>query len=54
LLFEDNNADSLLAAYGRLAGIRAQLISGGCTTAKQYNWQTIAANLTDIYRGLLQ
>lgn len=54
LLFEDNNADSLLAAYDRLAGMQAQLIAGGCTTAKQYNWQTIAANLTDIYRGLLQ
>ena len=54
LLFEDNNADSLAAAYHRLAGIREQLISGGNITARAYNWQTIAAKLTDIYRGLLQ
>ena len=54
LLFEDNNADSLAAAYDRLAGMRSQLIAGGTVTAGRYNWQSIAANLTDIYRGLMQ
>jgi len=54
LLFEDNNVDSLFAAYDRLDGIREQLISGGDATAKLYNWQNIAAKLTDIYRRLLQ
>ena len=54
LLFEDNNADSLAAAYDRLAGMRSQLIAGGTVTAGSYNWQSIAAKLTDIYRGLLQ
>ena len=54
LLFEDNNVDSLFAAYDRLDGIREQLISGGNATAKLYNWQNIAAKLTDIYRRLLQ
>jgi len=53
LLFEDNNVDSLLAAYDRLAGIRTELISGGNATAKLYNWQNIAVKLTDIYRGIL-
>ena len=54
LLFEDNNVDSLFAAYDRLDGIREQLISGGNATAKLYNWQNIAAKLTDIYRRILQ
>ena len=53
LLFEDNNVDSLFAAYDRLDGIREQLISGGNATAKLYNWQNIAAKLTDIYRRIL-
>ena len=54
LLFEDNNVDSLFAAYDRLEGMREQLIYNGNATAKLYNWQNIAARLTDIYRGLLQ
>jgi len=54
LLFEDNNADSLSAAYDRLAGIREKLITGGNITAKASNWQSIAARLTDIYREILQ
>ena len=54
LLFEDNNADSLSAAYDRLAGIRERLIAGGDITAKAYGWQSIAVGLTDIYRDLLQ
>ena len=54
LLFEDNNADSLSAAYDRLAGIRERLIAGGDITAKAYGWQSIAVGLTDIYRELLQ
>ena len=53
LLFEDNNAESLLAAYGKLDGVRAQIIAGGAETAAEYNWQRIAENLTKIYRGLL-
>ncbi len=54
LLFEDNNVDSLFAAYDRLNGIREQLIFNGNSTARIYNWQNIAAKLTDIYRRLLQ
>ena len=53
LLFEDNNADSLLAAYGKLDGVREQIIAGGSETAAEYNWQRIAGKLTNIYRGLL-
>ena len=53
LLFEDNNAESLLAAYGKLDGVRSQIITGGAETAAEYNWQRIAENLTKIYRGLL-
>jgi glycosyltransferase involved in cell wall biosynthesis len=53
LLFEDNNVESLFKAYDQLAGIREQLISGGNATARAYNWQSIAAKLTDIYRELL-
>ena len=53
LLFEDNNAESLLAAYGKLDGVRTQIIAGGAETAAEYNWQRIAENLTKIYRGLL-
>ena len=53
LLFEDNNVASLLEAYGKLDALRAQLIEGGNVTATAYNWKSIAANLTDIYKGML-
>ena len=53
LLFEDNNVEELLNAYDQLGGMREQLIAGGNATAKEYNWQTIAGKLTDIYRELL-
>ena len=53
LLFEDNNAVSLLEAYCKLDAVKAQLIEGGRVTADSYNWQSIAARLTDIYRRLL-
>ena len=53
LLFEDNNADSLLEAFSKLDACRSAIIAGGRETASVYNWQTIAAKLTDIYRGLL-
>ena len=54
LLFEDNNVDSLLKAYNRLDSLRKQIIAGGRVTAAEYNWQSISAKLTDIYRRLLQ
>ena len=54
LLFEDNNRKSLLNAYLRLELLRDKVISGGNATAEKYNWQNIAARLTDIYRSLLQ
>ena len=54
LLFEDNNVDSLLKAYNRLDSLREQIIAGGRVTAAEYNWQSISAKLTDIYRRLLQ
>ena len=53
LLFEDNNTASLLEAYGKLDALRATIVEGGKATAEQYNWQTIAADLSHIYRGLL-
>ncbi|MBO7328344.1 MAG: glycosyltransferase family 4 protein [Lentisphaeria bacterium] len=53
LLFEDNDVDSLLASYGKLETSRQQIIEGGNITAAEYNWQNIAARLTDIYRSLL-
>ena len=54
LLFEDNNVDSLLKAYNRLDFLREQIIAGGRVTAAEYNWQSISAKLTDIYRRILQ
>ena len=53
LLFEDNNVASLLEAYGKLDAFRMKLIEGGNVTAAAYNWKSIAANLTDIYKGML-
>ena len=53
LLFEDNDVDSLLAAYSRLEVSAGKIVDGGRETAAKYNWQSIAARLTDIYRGLL-
>ena len=52
-LFEDNNPDSLLEAYEKLDACREKTISGGRETAEKYNWQSIAADLTGIYRSLL-
>ena len=54
LLFEDNDVASLLKAYSTLAPEREKLVSGGKITSSAYNWQSISARLTDIYRGLLQ
>ena len=54
LLFEDNNVDSLLKAYNRLDSLRELIIAGGRVTAAEYNWQSISAKLTDIYRRILQ
>ena len=54
LLFEDNNVDSLFKAYNRLDSLREQIIAGGRVTAAEYNWQSISAKLTDIYRRILQ
>ncbi len=53
LLFEDNNTASLLEAYGKLDALRTTIVEGGKATAEQYNWQTIATDLSHIYRGLL-
>ena len=52
-LFEDNNPDSLLEAYEKLDACREKTIPGGRETADKYNWQSIAADLTGIYRSLL-
>ena len=54
LLFEDNNVDSLLKAYNRLDSLLEQIIASGRVTAAEYNWQSISAKLTDIYRRILQ
>ena len=53
LLFEDNDAGSLLSAYEKLDKFRSVIVDGGRKTADKYNWQSIAANLSDIYRSLL-
>ena len=53
LLFEDNNAASLLEAYNKIELLRNDLIANGTTTAQEYNWQNIAKKLTNLYRGLL-
>ena len=53
LLFEDNDVDSLKSAYSRLEVLKDKLVECGNETAKKYNWQNIAARLTEIYRGLL-
>ncbi|MBE6356320.1 MAG: glycosyltransferase family 4 protein [Lentisphaerae bacterium] len=52
LLFEDNNAQSLLEAYNRIEPLRDALISGGEITALEYNWRSIAEKLTAVYREL--
>lgn len=53
LLFEDNNSAELLNAYCRLDSLRGELVKGGRITADKYNWQSIAGNLSNIYRELL-
>ena len=53
LLFSDNNAEELLDSYDRLPGLRRKIIDGGNATAQKYNWRTISAKLTDIYREML-
>ena len=53
LLFEDNNVHSLLESFSRLDACRTTIIAGGKATAAEYNWQSISARLSDIYRGLL-
>jgi glycosyltransferase involved in cell wall biosynthesis len=52
LLFEDNNVEELLTAYDLLCSLHETLVNGGRKTADEYNWQTIASKLTDIYREL--
>lgn len=54
LLFEDNDPTGLLQAYNSVSTLRDTLISCGKETAREYNWQNIAAKLTDIYRELLK
>ena len=50
LLFEDNNASSLLEAYNKIELLRNDLTTNGIVTAQAYNWQSIAEKLTEIYR----
>ena len=52
LLFEDNNAASLLEAYNKIELLRNDLIANGSGTAQEYNWQSIAEKLTAVYREL--
>ena len=52
LLFEDNDPVSLLEAYEKIAPLRDTLIAAGKITAQEYNWQSIALKLTEIYREL--
>ena len=54
LLFDDNDTAGLLEAYRKIEILREKLISGGTATAAEYNWQSISAKLTNIYRGLLK
>ena len=50
LLFADNDVNGLLEAYDKVELLRRELIAGGAKTAQEYNWQSIAAKLSDIYR----
>ena len=52
LLFEDNDPASLLEAYKKIELLRDDLIAEGTVTAQEYNWQSIASRLTDIYREM--
>ena len=52
LLFKDNDPASLLEAYKKIELLRDDLIAEGTITAQEYNWQSIAARLTDIYREM--
>ena len=54
LLFEDNDMGGLLNAYDKIKNLRSVLIAGGKQTAAEYNWQSIAGKLTDLYRELLK
>jgi glycosyltransferase involved in cell wall biosynthesis len=54
LLFEDNDVIGLLDAYNKIEDLRDDLISGSKVTAQEYNWQSIALKLTNIYRELMQ
>ena len=54
LLFEDNNANSLCAAYDELETLREKLIANGKATSEEYNWKTLAENLTATYRELIK
>lgn len=53
LLFEDDNPDSLLAAFLSLAPLRKRLVRAGHETAERYDWETLVQTLTEIYRRLL-
>ena len=53
LIFMDNDENSLLQAFESLPKYREEIILGGTQTAIQYNWETIAARLKDIYTNLL-
>ena len=53
LLFVDNDVESLLNAYDKLEKFRSVTVAGGIETASVYNWQNIAAKLSEIYRSLL-
>ena len=52
LLFKDNDPASLLEAYKKIELLRDDLIAEGTVTAQEYNWQSIASRLTDIYREM--
>ena len=54
LLFEDNDVIGLLDAYNKIEMLREDLIAGSQVTAQEYNWQSIALKLTNIYRELVQ
>ena len=52
LLFKDNDCGSLLEAYNKIEMVREELLAGSKVTLQEYNWQSIALKLTNIYREL--
>lgn len=54
LLFEDNDAESLRAAYAELESVREKVTANGKATAQSYDWKNLSESLTLLYRELIK